>query len=151
MLHVTCSAILSWTDLKEWRHSSREMRPAYHSTVLPANAGTKHGWAQLTRDTKYASPDFRAGIGGIPSSSTTRALWQLLFCVQYRNSFIQRRPRDEQPASSHHHPERPPFSKRTSVLTKQGGKSVGQRNKKSKFGPTQCTVPTLYRASSLER
>ena len=42
---------------------------------------TKHGWNQMTRDTKSTSPDFRAGRGCLPSSSTTRGLWQLMFCL----------------------------------------------------------------------
>ena len=49
-------------------------------TWVPANAGTKHGWVQTTRDTKSVSPDFRAGGGCLPPSST-RGLWQLMFCL----------------------------------------------------------------------
>ena len=68
------------SDPKVWRLSSQEMRPGYHSTESPANAGT-NGWVQTARDTKSVRPDFRAGRGCLPSSSTTRGLWQLLFCL----------------------------------------------------------------------
>ena len=47
----------------------------------PANVGRKQGWAQTTRDTKSLSPDFGAGRECLPSSSSTRALWQLMCCL----------------------------------------------------------------------
>lgn len=75
MSHLT---VLSQMNPNVWQVSSQEMGPGYHSVASQAYAGTKHGWVRTTTDNKSAGPDFRARRC-LPSSSTTRDLWQLMF------------------------------------------------------------------------